>query len=365
MNNLCEQLLKKTDVIDGLKSENFDIYFGEQLSLCGTGLSHVLGIKIHLWVSSTPLMDYMSWLLAAPMPLSYVPTVAEIELSNQLTYYERTQNILAHLLINYQFSSSNAETTAIFRNFYGPKFPSVEEIARESPLTFVMTDEFVDSPRPTLHNIVHIGGLGLEENNQITEEPFKSELSKGQTGVIFISLGSNVATTYLPYEFKKNFIDALKSLPEYHFIMKIEKDDNEIPEFCKGIPNIYLTYWAPQTSILSNPRVLAFVTHGGYNSMLEVAKFGVPVLVLPFFGDQFRNGRVSERNGWGKVFNKVKLLHGSEEFLEAIKDVVIDESFKKNAKRTSKLIQTKPFSAAERLSCKSKGESYLLLFIIT
>lgn len=98
--------------------------------------------------------------------------------------------------------------------------------------------------------------------------------------------------------------------------------------------------------------------------MLEAGIFGVPVIVLPFFGDQFRNGRVAERNGWGRGFNKVELLHGSKEFVAVIEELVSNEryfimmlffikylhfSYKTNARRTSNLIKSKPFSAEEKL----------------
>ncbi len=40
-----------------LREEHYDIYFGEQLTLCGSGLSHHLGIPIHFWISSTTLLE--------------------------------------------------------------------------------------------------------------------------------------------------------------------------------------------------------------------------------------------------------------------------------------------------------------------
>ena len=48
----------------------------------------------------------------------------------------------------------------------------------------------------------------------------------------------------------------------------------------------------------------AFITHGGYNSLLESALAGKPILAVPLFGDQYRNARVSERHGYGKMVDK-------------------------------------------------------------
>lgn len=64
-------------------------------------------------------MDYVSWVLAAPMPLSYVPTVAETEISDKMSYRERIDNIVSHVVIRYQYYLSNSETTRLFRKYYG------------------------------------------------------------------------------------------------------------------------------------------------------------------------------------------------------------------------------------------------------
>ena len=38
--------------------------------------------------------------------------------------------------------------------------------------------------------------------------------------------------------------------------------------------------------ISADPRLKAFITHGGMNSILEALYFGVPLITLPVFGDQ-------------------------------------------------------------------------------
>eukprot|EP00268_Persea_americana_P025395 TRINITY_DN24757_c1_g1_i1.p1 TRINITY_DN24757_c1_g1~~TRINITY_DN24757_c1_g1_i1.p1 ORF type:complete len:463 (+),score=51.85 TRINITY_DN24757_c1_g1_i1:41-1429(+) len=50
--------------------------------------------------------------------------------------------------------------------------------------------------------------------------------------------------------------------------------------------------WAPQTRLLGHVAVGAFVTHCGWNSLIESAVAGVPMICRPFFGDQRINGRM-------------------------------------------------------------------------
>ncbi|OIT34016.1 PREDICTED: anthocyanidin 3-O-glucosyltransferase-like [Nicotiana attenuata] len=52
--------------------------------------------------------------------------------------------------------------------------------------------------------------------------------------------------------------------------------------------------WAPQLEILAHSSVGVFVTHCGWNSILEGISYGVPMICRPFFGDQKLNSRMVE-----------------------------------------------------------------------
>uniref|UniRef100_A0ACD5ZLP0 Uncharacterized protein n=1 Tax=Avena sativa TaxID=4498 RepID=A0ACD5ZLP0_AVESA len=53
--------------------------------------------------------------------------------------------------------------------------------------------------------------------------------------------------------------------------------------------------WAPQVRILSHPATAVFVSHCGWNSALESAVHGVPVVAWPLYAEQRMNAVVLER----------------------------------------------------------------------
>lgn len=53
--------------------------------------------------------------------------------------------------------------------------------------------------------------------------------------------------------------------------------------------------WVPQEEVLGHGSVGVFLTHGGWNSILESIAEGVPMICWPYYADQYLNARfVSE-----------------------------------------------------------------------
>ncbi|KAE8663028.1 UDP-glucosyl transferase 85A3, putative isoform 2 [Hibiscus syriacus] len=153
-----------------------------------------------------------------------------------------------------------------------------------------------DDPSPLASSSTSI--LWKEDKDCITwlhSQPSKS--------VVFASLGSIASLTQEQIlEFWHGLVDSGKS-----FLLVIRPDliigeDSsgnsaqlltDLQERTKGKGMI--VSWAPQEQVLSHPAVGGFLTHGGWNSILESTHAGVPMICWPVISDQQVNSRfVSE-----------------------------------------------------------------------
>lgn len=75
--------------------------------------------------------------------------------------------------------------------------------------------------------------------------------------------------------------------------------------------------------LLAHPKVKAAIIHGGYNSLTEVTYVGIPVIVFPLMGDQFRNSMRVLDLKLGVRINQETI--NEEEVYNALKTVLYDE----------------------------------------
>lgn len=64
------------------------------------------------------------------------------------------------------------------------------------------------------------------------------------------------------------------------------------------------------------------IAHGGYNSFLEAAKAGVPIILMPLFADQFINAKRARRFGFCEVLDKLSIT--PDKISDAISTILND-----------------------------------------
>ena len=155
--------------------------------------------------------------------------------------------------------------------------------------------------------------------------PAKETVEKSGKKLVYISLGT---VTNLLKKFYKNVIEALKD-SEYEVIMSVGehtdiKELGEIPSNFKVYPSV------DQIAVLE--KADAFITHCGMNSASEGLYFEVPLVLFPQTPEQGAVATRTTQVGAGILLEK----NTPEAIRSAVKTILEDESYQKNAAKISK-----------------------------
>ncbi|EYC41865.1 hypothetical protein Y032_0552g3336 [Ancylostoma ceylanicum] len=204
----------------------------------------------------------------------------------------------------------------------------------------VNSNDLYDIPRPTLAKVVNIGGVGMQLKDVKPLAPEFQRIVDKAAGIVVFSFGSVTPSEKMPSSWKLAFIDAFKRFPKYHFIWRYVGTDlqDKLP------PNVHVFKWLPQSDLLQNPKIKAFITHGGYNSVQESISAGVPLIAIPLFGDQPKNAILAERHRFAVSLRKSDI--SADVIAKTLDRILTDHSFSRNAKRLSQMVRKQPVSAA-------------------
>lgn len=167
--------------------------------------------------------------------------------------------------------------------------------------------------------------------------------------VLYVSFGSTIR---FPEEQLAEIAKALEA-STVPFIWVVNKDQlaktTWLPESLFDEKKcLIIKGWAPQLTILDHSAVGGFMTHCGWNSVLEAIIAGVPLVTWPVFAEQFYNEKLVEVMGLGvKVGAEVYNTNGgaeistpvlrSEKIKEAIERLMESQKIREKAVSMSKM----------------------------
>lgn len=111
--------------------------------------------------------------------------------------------------------------------------------------------------------------------------------------VLYVCFGSQ----YTPSEAQATALASALEISGVRFIWAVDGSPAVIPKGfeerirTKG-KGLVIRGWAPQVEILSHPAVGSFLTHSGWNSVLEGVMAGVTLLTWPMRAEQFINAKL-------------------------------------------------------------------------
>uniref|UniRef100_A0AC34F3H3 Glucuronosyltransferase n=1 Tax=Panagrolaimus sp. ES5 TaxID=591445 RepID=A0AC34F3H3_9BILA len=274
----CDKLISDAQLMKQLKKRRYDILVSSCWDGCAFGIAHILGIRATTGVFATPLMFYTSALLGINGHPSYITDdLYPTKVGGKLSLTDRWENL--KFIFHTWFNLNTL--------FYGEEFEDI---------------------------------LSLRPN-----------------GTIIFSFGSNAKSGMLTVEQKLNFLNAFARFPEYTFLWKYDESDEMI---LTNFSNVETTLWLPQTSLLYDPRVKAFISHMGLNSFIEASYAGKPLVSIPLFADQGYNTECAQRNGVAIKLDKRDL--SLDKITMALGQILRNPKYSEKAKQISSILASRP-----------------------
>lgn len=154
-------------------------------------------------------------------------------------------------------------------------------------------------PRPTMPNVVYIGGFQGKPSKPLPSEFEEFVQSCGEHRVIVVTLGTLLSD--LGPELTESFASAFASLPQKIVWRHVGKRPATLGN------NTMLVEWLPQNDLLGHPKTKVFVTHGCTNGLYEAIYHGLPVLGIPLIFDQQDNLLHMKARGVAEIVDVTKL----------------------------------------------------------
>ncbi|XP_035483376.2 UDP-glucuronosyltransferase 2B13-like [Scophthalmus maximus] len=329
-------MFKDKDLMNSLKERKYDLVLTDPAWGAGIMLAHALKLPLVYnvrWITSGE-----GHLAIAPSPLSYIPITGS-GLSDKMSFMQRVENLIFYAIFRAQDGFLiNRQYQAVCDEFFGPEV-RYSDLLQGADLWLMRADFVFEFPRPTMPNVVYMGGFQCKPSEPLPEHLEEFVQSSGDHGVILMSLGTFVSQ--LPADMTNKIAAAFAKLPQK--VIWRHKGDRPAT-LCN---NTLLVDWMPQNDLLGHPKIKLFVAHGGTNGVQEAIYHGVPVVGLPVFFDQYDNLlRLKERGG-AKILT-LATVDKSTNFIEAIEEVLNEPSYRMNMQRLSWLHRDQPTTPLDK-----------------
>uniref|UniRef100_A0A8C6WYE4 UDP-glucuronosyltransferase n=1 Tax=Neogobius melanostomus TaxID=47308 RepID=A0A8C6WYE4_9GOBI len=317
-------------LIKKLSDKEYDLFLTDPAFPGGVLLAHYLKL---------PTVFNVRWVFSgeahfaiAPSPLSYVPQLFS-QYTDKMDFTQRLANVFYHWILVYMFHFvSNPPYQAVCDRYFGPGVDAMS-LMQAGDIWLMRVDFTFEFPRPTMPNVVYIGGFQGKPSKPLPAELEEFVQSSGEHGVIIMTLGTLLGD--LGPEMSEIVASAFAALPQ----KVIWRHLGEKPASLGN--NTKLVKWMPQNDLLGHPKTKVFVTHGGTNGIYEAIYHAVPTLGIPLIFDQFDNMIRLKARGAADYVEITTL--DTETLVTALKNLLDPEKlYKSNMLKLSQLHHDKP-----------------------
>ncbi|KAM5271268.1 UDP-glucuronosyltransferase 2B17-like [Ctenodactylus gundi] len=337
LEKICKDAVLNKKLMTKLQESKFDVLLADAVFPCGELVAELLKIPFVYSLRFTNGYTYEKYSGGLLFPPSYVPIIMS-GLSGQMTFLERVQNMICMLYFDFWFQTFNEKRwNQLYSEVLGRPTTLFQTMAK-AEMWLIRTYWDFEYPRPTLPNIDFVGGLHCKPAKPLPKEMEDFVQSSGEQGILVFSLGSMVRN--ITKERTSVIASALAKIPQ----KIIWRFDGKRPDILPSNTQVYK--WIPQNDLLGHPKTKAFITHGGANGVYDAINHGVPMVGIPLFGEQHENIAHMKAKGAAVVldFNTMS----STDFLNAVKTVIDNPSYKENAMWLSTIHHDQPIKPLDR-----------------
>ncbi|XP_015172482.1 PREDICTED: UDP-glucuronosyltransferase 2A3 [Polistes dominula] len=336
----CENGLTNPGVLEFLHSnKKIDLIFIENFNTdCFLSFVHKYKVPF-VGISTCQIMSWTNNHIGNPDDEANIPNVFT-HFKTPMNFFDRTanllwvhiQNIIYDLWYDY-YHRGPAE------KLFGSDLPRFADIAKHQSLLLTNTHWSLHGSRPLLPNIIEIGGVHLPSSVKPLPQDLAKFLDEAKEGVLYFCLGSMIKATTMPPARLQAIINVLRSIPR-KIIWKWE-DTN----FTAKPDNVYISRWLPQYDILHHPNIKAYVGHAGLLGLTEAVHAEVPMILIPMYGDQYRNAAAAVHRGAAILLEYEEL--NEKIFRDALDEIFNNTRYRDNVKKLSKAFRDRPSSPLE------------------
>jgi len=261
--------------------------------------------------------------------------------SDRPTFPER----LTAFLIDRMMSTFALSDNECYMKKYASNRPYVDmlHLYRHQSLWFFLEDLSVNYPLPQMPNTVAVGDIMVGTKERPLSSEIKTFIFKSKRGVIIVSFGSYC--DFFPPEINQRLCEAFIEVTKRHALSVIWKLKAE--GFCHN-DYILTLPWIPQYDLLADPRVKLFISHGGFNGIIESVYHSKPLIILPLYLDQPANAAAAESKGYAIQMKIADFT--SESLVSNIDKLLTDPSYKQNINLASAILRDRRDTPAQRVS---------------
>ncbi|XP_028033745.1 UDP-glucuronosyltransferase 2B7-like [Bombyx mandarina] len=257
-----------------------------------------------------------------------------------LTTSERISEMLRYLHVQSVFDANEAKEDEILKGIFNDA-PPLRSLRRNVDAMLLNLNPLWDNNRPLPQNVHYIGNINRNPAKELPRD-LQAYLDSSDTGVIYMSFGTNVPPSKLPRQLTQMFASVFRELP-YKVLWKWDLDVVE------GMPeNVKTGRWFPQADVFRHPNVKLVITQAGLQTSEEAIECGLPLIGIPFLADQWLNVDNYVHHGMGVYLNAETVT--AEEFKAAIVEVIENDKYRSSVLRFRGLVSDVRLSPAQRVA---------------